>query len=192
MLESFLSTLVQVNAEATKIAKEADEANAIAADCQAGLDKALPALQEAEDALKVLSKKDMSELKAYAKPPPLVELVLCGVMTALKRPPTWEECKKQLGDANFLGKLQDFDKDSINDALIKKLNKYTSQAEFMPDVIAKVSFAAKGLCMWVRAMEVYGVISKDVAPKRAKLKGAQVRLGRCRFPLPVTWDTGAR
>ena len=74
-----------------------------------------------------------------AKPPPLVELVLCGVMTALKRPPTWEECKKQLGDANFLMKLTEFDKDQINDALIKKLNKYTSQAEFMPDVIAKVS-----------------------------------------------------
>lgn len=54
---------MQVNAEAMKIGKEADEANAIAAECQAGLDKALPALQSAEDALNVLTKKDMSELK---------------------------------------------------------------------------------------------------------------------------------
>ena len=53
----------QVNAEAQKIGKEADEANAIAAECQAGLDRALPALQAAEDALNVLTKKDMSELK---------------------------------------------------------------------------------------------------------------------------------
>ena len=54
---------LQVNAEAIKIGKEADEANAIAAECQAGLDKALPALQSAEEALNVLTKKDMSELK---------------------------------------------------------------------------------------------------------------------------------
>ena len=52
-----------MNAEAIKIGKEAEEANAIASECQAGLDKALPALQAAEDALNVLTKKDMSELK---------------------------------------------------------------------------------------------------------------------------------
>jgi len=52
-----------VNAEAIKIGKEAEEANAIASECQAGLNKALPALQAAEDALNVLTKKDMSELK---------------------------------------------------------------------------------------------------------------------------------
>ncbi len=70
-----------MNAEALKIGKEADEANAIATQVQIELDKALPALQAAEDALNVLTKKDMSELKAYAKPPGLVELTLSAVMT---------------------------------------------------------------------------------------------------------------
>lgn len=63
----------QVNAEAIKIGKEAEEANAIASECQAGLDKALPALQAAEDALNVLTKKDMSELKA----PPRCSCINC-------------------------------------------------------------------------------------------------------------------
>ena len=45
---------------------------------QLELDKALPALQSAEEALNVLTKKDMAELKAYAKPPALVELTLSG------------------------------------------------------------------------------------------------------------------
>ena len=58
----------QVNAEAIKIGKEAEEANAIASECQAGLDKALPALQAAEEALNVLTKKDMSELKVSCSP----------------------------------------------------------------------------------------------------------------------------
>jgi dynein heavy chain len=178
----------QVNAEASKIEKEAEEASVISADCQAGLDKALPALMEAEAALNVLTKKDISELKAYAKPPPLVELVLCGVMTVLKRPPTWDECKKQLGDPSFLNKLMVFDKDQINDALIKKINKYSSQPEFTPETIGRVSGAAKGLCMWVRSMEVYGVISKEVAPKRAKLKSAMDTLTKKQAQLQVAKD----
>ena len=72
-----------MNAEATKIGKEAEEANAIAAQVQVELDKALPALQAAEEALNVLTKKDMSELKAYAKPPALVEVTLCGACWGL-------------------------------------------------------------------------------------------------------------
>lgn len=74
------------------------------------MDRALPALQAAEEALNVLTKKDMSELKAYAKPPALVELTLGGVMTVLGRPATWEEAKKALGDPSFMDKLVNFDK----------------------------------------------------------------------------------
>ncbi len=61
MTSSF--TRCQVNAEATKIARETEEANSIASQVSAELEKALPALQEAEAALHVLTKKDISELK---------------------------------------------------------------------------------------------------------------------------------
>lgn len=57
---------MQVNAEATKIAKETEDANIIAAQVAAELEKALPALQEAEAALNVLTKADISELKVGA------------------------------------------------------------------------------------------------------------------------------
>jgi dynein heavy chain len=53
----------QVQSEATKIAKETEDANFIAAQVTVELEKALPALQEAEAALNVLTKKDISELK---------------------------------------------------------------------------------------------------------------------------------
>jgi dynein heavy chain len=49
-------------------------------------------------------------LQAYSKPPTLVDLTLSGVMTVLRRPGSWEEAKKQLGDANFMSKLLNFDK----------------------------------------------------------------------------------
>lgn len=78
--------------------------------------------QAAEEALNVLTKKDMAELKAYAKPPALVELTLSGVMTVLKRTATWDEAKKALGDANFMQKLMEFEKDKLDDSVLKKVD----------------------------------------------------------------------
>jgi dynein heavy chain len=119
-----------------------------------------------------------SAKQAYSKPPALVEITLCGVMTVLKRPATWDEAKKQLGDANFMMKLLNFDKDTLDDALLKKIAKFTANPEFTADSVGKVSLAAKGMCMWVCAMEVYGSVAKDVAPKRARLKAAQDNLAK--------------
>ncbi|KAG1668463.1 hypothetical protein FOA52_005236 [Chlamydomonas sp. UWO 241] len=178
----------QVTAEASKISKEAEEANAIATQVQIDLDKAMPALQAAEDALNVLTKKDFAELKAYAKPPALVELTLCAVQTVLKRTPTWDDAKKSLSDANFMQKLLEFDKDGLVDALLKKIAKFTVNPDFTPDAIGKVSGAARGLCLWVRAMETYGHVAKEVGPKRAKLKAAQDSLAKKQAALKAAQD----
>jgi dynein heavy chain len=222
----------------------------------AELERALPALREAEEALNVLTKKDITELKvgarciplhlqqtalctahqaacieraahrpnppaehlprrarpqAYSKPPALVELTLGGVMTVLRRPPGWDEAKRALGDANFMGKLLNYDKDTLDEGLLKRIAKFTAAPDFTPDAVGKVraapaalscwrlaaahptcmalnrrpapaprqvSLAARGLCMWVRAMEVYGAVARDVGPKRARLKAAQEHLAK--------------
>ncbi len=49
-----------------------------------------------------------------------------GVMTVLRRPPTWDEAKKQLGDSSFMSKLLEFDKDKLDDGLLKKIAKFTA------------------------------------------------------------------
>ena len=36
------------------------------------------------------------------------------------------------------------------DAVLKKINKYTTDPEFSPEAVGKVSGAARGLCVWVR------------------------------------------
>jgi len=167
---------MRVSAEAERIEVEAKKANAIADECQLKLDEALPALQEAEAALNVLTKKDMGELKSYVKPPALVELCLKGVLTVLKRPTTWDESKKQLGDSGFLERLLNFDKDTLVDSLLTKIAKFVNNPDYQPDVIGKVSNAAKGLCKWVHAMYSYGNVAREIAPKRLMLKQAQDEL----------------
>ena len=169
----------QVNADAKKIGKEAAEADAIAAECKLALDEALPALAEAEEALRVLDKKDVSELKAYQSPPRLVELTLSGVLTVLRKPTTWDSAKKTMADPGFLNTLIFYEKDKIDDALLKKMSKFTTNPEFDPVKVEKGgSGAAAGMCKWVHAMQKYGEINKDVAPKRAKLQAAQASLNK--------------
>lgn len=59
-------------------------------------------------------------------------------MTVLRRPPTWDESKKQLGDPSFMQKLLEFDKDKLDDALLKKIGKFTVNPDFTPESVGKV------------------------------------------------------
>lgn len=54
-------------------------------------------------ALESLNKKDMTEIKSYGRPPPLVEKVMAAVMTLQCKEPTWAEAKRQLGEAPHQG-----------------------------------------------------------------------------------------
>lgn len=80
------------------------------------------------------------------------------------------------GDPNFMNSLYDFDKDNIPDKVLRKINKYTSNPDFQPEKVGSVSFAAKSLCMWVRAMETYGQIFRVVQPKRERYNQAMALL----------------
>ena len=47
-------------------------------------------------ALEALNKKDLTEIRSFARPPVLVERVLEAVMILRKAEPTWNEAKRQL------------------------------------------------------------------------------------------------
>lgn len=108
--------------------------------------------------------------------------------------PTWDDAKKMLGDPRLLQNLEQYDKDHISDSVLSKLKKYTSLAEFKPEAVekvrarcsyavapieltmSKVSKAAKSLCMWVRAIEQYAYVYREVEPKRKALAQAEKKL----------------
>ena len=80
------------------------------------------------------------------------------------------------GDGNFIKQLVNYDKDNMTDRVLKKVGTYCAQPDFQHEIIGRVSLAAKSLCMWVRAMEVYGRIYRVVEPKRQRLNQATQQL----------------
>lgn len=70
----------------------------------------------------------------------------------------------------------DYDKGNIKSQILQKLQKYIANPDFVPDKVEKVSKACKSMCMWVRAMDLYSRVLKEVGPKREKLAAAQVSL----------------
>jgi dynein heavy chain len=153
----------------------AKEANEIKDDCQKDLDEALPEYYSAIKSLDALDKKDIQEVKSFAKPPALVEFTLCAVCLLLGAKETWDDAKKQMNDSNFLSNLKNYDKDALagNKQLTKKLQKYLGNPDFTAEKVQSVSKAAMSLCMWVRAMDVYGRVAREIEPKKEKLKGAE-------------------
>ncbi|CAH1180440.1 unnamed protein product [Phaedon cochleariae] len=168
--------VVKGDEEVAKV--KADETQVLADDAQRDLDTALPALEAAKKALEALNKNDINELKVFQKPPKLVQFVMESICLLLGAKTDWAAAKVVLGDANFLKKLQDYDKDHVSDTVLKKLKAYVEHPDFTPEKIATVSKACKSMCMWVRAMDMYSKVYRIVEPKRKRLQAAEKELNQ--------------
>ncbi|KAM4603926.1 dynein axonemal heavy chain 6 [Polymixia lowei] len=155
---------------------KAEDTQAIADDAQRDLDEALPALDGANKALDALDKADISEIRVFTKPPDLVMTVMEAVCILLNAKPDWPGAKQLLGDSYFLKRLMDYDKDNIKPQILQKLQKYVNNSDFIPEKVEKVSKACRSMCMWVRAMDLYSKVLREVGPKREKLAAAQAEL----------------
>lgn len=165
-----------VSAEAAEVDKSTAETQAIKDDAQKDLDEALPALEGATKALNALNKGDITEIKGFKSPPPLVGMTMEVVCILLQQKADWDSAKKVLSDINFINKLIDYDKDNIPEKVLKQIKKYIEDPSFTPEAVAKQSNAAKSLCMWCRAMNTYSKIAKVVEPKRLALREAESKL----------------
>ncbi|CAG9464970.1 unnamed protein product [Pedinophyceae sp. YPF-701] len=165
-----------VSKEEREVTKEALETQKLKDDAQQELDDVLPELEAATKALNSLNKSDITEIKSFAKPPPLVQLTMEGVCILLSEKTDWDSAKKVLGDGNFMARLVNFDKENIAEPLLKKLKRITTEGAFTPESVGAVSKAAKSLCMWVKSMEKYAMVVKVVEPKRRDLAAAEEKL----------------
>ncbi|KAJ8974696.1 hypothetical protein NQ317_015225 [Molorchus minor] len=171
--------------------KQAAAAKALKMECEADLAEALPILEEAIAALDTLKPADITLVKSMKNPPEPIKIVMAAVCIIKGVKPDrvpdvasgrmvldfWAPSKRLLGDINFLQSLKDFDKDNIKPDIMQKLRKeYIPLKDFKPQIVAKASSAAEGLCKWIIAMDMYDKINKVVAPKKAKLAAAELEL----------------
>jgi len=151
----------QVNIQAQAIKVVADEA-------QAELNKALPGLREAEEALKALDKQAISEIRTFTSPPDAVRFVMEAVCILLGEKPDWASAKALLMTTDFLDRLNNYDKHNVPENVLKKLRTYTTKPEFEPDYVAQKNFACKSICLWCRAVDNFCKVNKEVEPKKKK------------------------
>jgi len=157
---------------------------------------AKPALDDAENALKAITAKDIGLLKQLKMPPDLVKRVFDVVLLLFQKevnPPqaetvetkrgsvlqlvgSWNFALPMMADIGFLGALETFNKDAINDETVEMLYPYLAAPDFTPDDARKVASALAGLCTWARAMALYVDIAKVVKPKMENLAQALSKL----------------
>ncbi|CAF3634232.1 unnamed protein product [Rotaria socialis] len=175
-----------VVAEEAVVNAKAIDANKLKEECEHDLSAAMPALEAAINALDTLKPADITEIRTMQQPPITVRKVLASVCVLTNRQPDrkndpnnpgkkiidyWAPAKKALGEMDFINQLKTFDKDHIPPEVMKKLREeYLTDADLEPKRVMQASVAAHGLILFVRAMDVYDRIAREVAPKKAKLE----------------------
>ena len=186
-----LKAVVHEEAEVVQVA--VDEATAIKEDCQKDLDKALPALESAQNALKVLDPREINTLKGFQQPPQAIR-VICRACAILAMKPSdivktkndqtmkmeinwWETSKALLNDPNFIKRLETYDKENIPEKVINDLTnfKQTQEAQdfFTLEAAKKASQACVCIFLWTDAIYSFYFVNKEVKPKKIMLAEAQ-------------------
>lgn len=160
-------------------------------DCEAELAKAMPALNAALREVEKLTRQDIQQVKAMKNPPLPVKIVMetvCHLFNlkpvkvndpdnpGKKRDDFWPVSLQLVSQLDFVKQLQVFDRNAIDEVMIKRIEPYLEREEFQPEAVKKSSTAAFGISQWVRAMHTYYYVNRDVAPKRAALEQAESEL----------------
>ena len=171
--------------------EEREKASAIKKECEERLAEAMPAYNKALEALEGLTRNDLDEIKVMSAPPTGVRYTMEAVCKLMevepimvpkktgfgKEPDFWETAKKHLlTKPKLLQDLKNFKKDEIDPKTILNIEKIIHSNEFEPSRMLKVSKAAHGICMWVRAMYTYDKVTKEIKPKQESLKEAEQKL----------------
>jgi dynein heavy chain len=174
--KSLVATTQQEVAAATQI--ECEKASVIISkekeEADAALLEALPAVEAAASALQDLSKADLTELKSFTSPPPLV-MSVCMCVLILK--PTgqeleldWKGAKVMLSNPNILTLLKEYEKDKISSKMIQKIKTFFKNPDLNIENMKSISKAGTGLLIWVVAIVKYYDVAKNVEPLRLKVK----------------------
>jgi dynein heavy chain len=158
-----------VNHRAMEVRAKADEA-------QRELDEAEPVLLRANAALDEIDKSAIATMKTFTAPPNAVRLVMEAVCLLLGEKPDWASAKAVLGQMNFISRMKEFKRDTIPEAVVRKLKTIVTRPDFDPEFVGSKASAAKPLCNWCIAVSKYVEVLEVVTPKKNKAAQMKTKL----------------
>jgi len=136
------------------------------AEVQGAMDEVVQPYRTAVKAFEKADKKEVSELKNFAAPPPLILAIMEMVAMLFGCSVEWSAAKNLISESNFGKRFRDFDKDHLSDALSTRLKAEVSRADFNPTLVESQSKAAKFICNWLRALAAYDEVYRSTAGLR--------------------------
>ncbi|XP_065190514.1 dynein axonemal heavy chain 10-like [Sycon ciliatum] len=140
------------------------------AEAEESLSAALPALEEARNALKSLDKGHITEIRSFAQPAKAVQKV-CECVLILKgfKEINWKTAKGMMAESGFLSSLMNMDVDGISVKQSTECKSKLKEADATYERMKEVSFAGAGLYKFVSAVLGYCQVAREIKPKREKV-----------------------
>ncbi|CAA9988254.1 dynein heavy chain, putative [Plasmodium knowlesi strain H] len=164
-------------------------------ECENDIALGIPLIEQAEEALNTLNKKNIQELKTLNKPPPGVEDITAAVMQLLATIDTtisvdkfgkikdrsWKSAQKMMiNPEKFISLLKDYknkiDENLVPDCNFKYVENLINLPHFNKNAIQKKSKAAAGLAEWVLNVTSFHKIIQNILPKRTLLENTKKSL----------------
>ena len=143
------------------------------------LDEARPLLEAAKALVSSMQKRDLDEIRALKKPPPVVELVMSSVVIILgNKVQSWRDIQKVLSNSKFVPSVMQFDTMTLKKKTRLEAVKYCKHEDYNEERANKASKCCGPLVKWVKSQIKYSEILDIVRPMQREIKALKKKLDK--------------